>query len=139
MKRLSLHIVGAVAVAVAGVSAWAQGCESRDEIPAQSRTASESAAKLVFDQASRGDITSLKANAIPSLQANFTGIRAPSTTTKQLLPARALSSAPRSCWIRATNRARMAASIAVFSVAAAKPPIAPSLTFPVCPQGDMPS
>src|SRR5260370_30208261 len=74
MRRLSLHIVGAVAVAVAGVSAWAQGCESRDEIPAQSRTASESAAKLVFDQASRGDITSLKANAIPSLQANFTGI-----------------------------------------------------------------
>jgi len=74
MKRLSLHIVGAVAVAVAGVSAWAQGCETRDEIPAQSRTASESAAKLVFDQASRGDVNSLKANAIPSLQANFTGI-----------------------------------------------------------------
>jgi hypothetical protein len=38
------------------------------------RTASENAALQVFNQAARGDVNSLRASAIPSLQANFGGI-----------------------------------------------------------------
>lgn len=74
MDRLRLHVFCAVALLAAVVPAWAQGCDTRDEIPAQARAASESAAKQVFDQASRGDVNSMKANAIPSLQSNFGGI-----------------------------------------------------------------
>ena len=74
MKRLSLYIFLAVGLVAARVAARAQGCETRDEIPAQSRTAAENAAQLVFADASRGDVNALKASAIPSLQANFGGI-----------------------------------------------------------------
>jgi hypothetical protein len=74
MKRLCLHIFLAVGLAAAEVAARAQGCDTRDEIPAQSRTAAENAAQLVFAAASRGDVNALRASAIPSLQANFGGI-----------------------------------------------------------------
>ena len=76
MKRWSLLIFAfaAAMLLAGGVPAWPQGCETRDEIPAQMRTASESSAQQAFDQAVRGDVNSLRANAIPSLQANFAGI-----------------------------------------------------------------
>src|SRR5215472_3173013 len=76
MKRWNLltFAFAAAVLLAGGVPGWPQGCETRDEIPAQMRTASESAAQQVFDQAARGDVNSLRANAIPSLQANFGGI-----------------------------------------------------------------
>ncbi|HKF20030.1 MAG TPA: hypothetical protein VKE93_00600 [Candidatus Angelobacter sp.] len=58
----------------AGIPAWAQGCETHDEMAAASRTAIESAAQQTFDQASRGDVNALRDSAIPSLQSNFGGI-----------------------------------------------------------------
>ena len=74
MTRLSLHIFGAAVLLIVGIRGWAQGCTTRDEIPAQTRTASENAAREAFEEASRGDVNSLKAHSIPSLQANFAGI-----------------------------------------------------------------
>src|SRR5215470_2628294 len=74
MKRLSLSIMGVALAFTAGSPAWPQSCEAHDEIPAQSKTAIESAAQKVFEQASRGDVAGLRANAIPSLQSSFNGI-----------------------------------------------------------------
>ncbi len=76
MKRLSLNIFWAITVLTAGVPAWSQGCQTRDEIPAQAKTTMESAAQQVFDQAGRGDVNSLRASAIPSLQSSFNRIAA---------------------------------------------------------------
>lgn len=54
-------------------------------MPEQSRTAMETAAQQVFDQATRGDVNSLKANAVPSLQSNFNGIAAAVNDNKDAL------------------------------------------------------
>ena len=74
MKRLSLQMLLAVGLAATGAGACAQGCDTRDEIPAQARTAAENAAQQIFAAASRGDVNALRASAIPSLQSNFGGI-----------------------------------------------------------------
>ncbi|HMF90087.1 MAG TPA: hypothetical protein VKL40_05540 [Candidatus Angelobacter sp.] len=74
MKPLIPKVFLVIVALAAGIPAWAQGCVTRDEIPAASRTAIESAAQQVFDQASRGDANALRQNAIPSLQSNFGGI-----------------------------------------------------------------
>src|SRR5215471_9884157 len=63
-----------VGLAAAGAGARAQGCDTRDEIPAPARTAAENAAQQIFAAASRGDVNALRASAIPSLQSNFGGI-----------------------------------------------------------------
>jgi hypothetical protein len=76
MKRLSVNIFGAIAVLTAGFSAWSQGCQTRDQISAQAKTTMENAAQQVFEQASKADVSSLRANAIPPLQSNFGGIAA---------------------------------------------------------------
>ncbi|HEX2329539.1 MAG TPA: hypothetical protein VHN74_12515 [Candidatus Angelobacter sp.] len=52
----------------------AQNCATREEIPDQTKTGLEAAARQTFDQASRGDVEGLRTNAIPSLQSNFNGI-----------------------------------------------------------------
>src|SRR5262244_441862 len=74
MKPLIPKVFLVIVALAAGIPAWAQGCVTRDEIPAASRTAIESAAQQVFDQAGRGDVNALRQNAIPSLQSNFGGI-----------------------------------------------------------------
>jgi len=74
MKPLNPKVFLIVVVLAVGIPAWAQGCQTRDEIPAASRTAIENAAQQVFDQASKSDVNSLRQNAIPSLQSNFGGI-----------------------------------------------------------------
>lgn len=74
MKPLKRKVFLTIVALAAGIPAWAQSCETRDEIPAPSRTAVESAAQQVFDQAGRGDVNALREGAIPSLQSNFTGI-----------------------------------------------------------------
>jgi hypothetical protein len=82
LQILNLQIFATAILLTAGVSAFAQGCQTRDEIPAQVRTASESAAQQVFDQAVRGDVNALKASAIPSLQSNFGGVSGAVTDNK---------------------------------------------------------
>jgi hypothetical protein len=72
--KLNLRIVSILIVAAATVPAWSQTCQLRDDMPAAAKSAIENAAQQVFDQASRGDISTLKTNAIPSLQSNFSGI-----------------------------------------------------------------
>jgi hypothetical protein len=74
MKHLTSSILWAATVFAASIPAWPQACETRDEIPAQAKTTMDGAAKQVFDQAASGDVNSLRANAIPSLQSNFGGI-----------------------------------------------------------------
>ena len=69
-----LKILSVLFVLAATAPAWSQTCQTREEIPDQIKSAIESAAQQVFDQSSRGDVNSLRANAIPSLQSNFNGI-----------------------------------------------------------------
>ncbi len=53
---------------------WAQSCQTRDEAPEQIKTAVETGAQKVFEQAAKGDVNGMKANAMPSLQSGFDGI-----------------------------------------------------------------
>lgn len=73
MKSI-LRIISVLIVVMAGLPAWSQSCQMRDDIPDPIKSAVERAAQQVFDQASRGDSNSMKANAIPSLQSSFSGI-----------------------------------------------------------------
>lgn len=82
MKRMNVQMIGVIALAVTGAVALAQGCDTHDEIPAATRTATESAARQAFEQASHGDVNGLNANAIPSLQANFGGVSGAITDNK---------------------------------------------------------
>lgn len=74
MRHLTFKTVAASLMVLAGFPAWSQTCQTHDEIPAQTRTAIETAAQQAYDQASRGDVNTLKTNAVPSLQSNFNGI-----------------------------------------------------------------
>jgi hypothetical protein len=74
MKPLNRKVFLVILAFSAAVPAWAQGCETRDEIAGASRNAIESTAQQTFDQASRGDVNALRGSAIPSLQSNFGGI-----------------------------------------------------------------
>lgn len=69
-----LKILPVLLVLAATVPAWSQTCQTREEIPDQIKSAIENTAQQVFDQSSRGDVNSLRTNAIPSLQSNFNGI-----------------------------------------------------------------
>ena len=51
----------------AGLPAWAQSCQTREEMPEQARTALDNTAKQTFDQAARGDLNSLRTNSITTL------------------------------------------------------------------------
>jgi hypothetical protein len=53
-----------------------QTCQTRDEIPADVRTAIEAAGQQTFDQATRGDIAGLRAGATNALQSSFGGVAA---------------------------------------------------------------
>jgi hypothetical protein len=61
----------AVSLWLAVVPAWAQNCETKDEIPDAAKSAIQTAAKQLFDEASAGDLNGLRANTVP---AQFTGI-----------------------------------------------------------------
>src|SRR5215510_14431709 len=73
MKQLRLLFLTALMIVLAA-SAWAQSCQTRDEIPDQTRGALESTAQKMFEQASRGDVDGLGGNSIASLQSNFNDI-----------------------------------------------------------------
>ncbi len=85
LKILKIKILSAFVVLAASLPAWSQTCLSREEMPEQVKTAIESAAQQVFEQSSRGDVTSLKANSVPSLQSSFNGIAAAVNDNKAVL------------------------------------------------------
>jgi hypothetical protein len=76
MRRLISKTFWTVVVLAAGVPAWSQGCQTREDIPTEAKSSMEAAAKQVFDKAGAGDANGLGASAIPSLQSNFDGITA---------------------------------------------------------------
>ena len=74
MKQLTLKFLVALFVLAGSFSAWAQTCQSKDELAEPARKAIETAAQQIFDQTASGDVNGLKANSAPSLQSNFNGI-----------------------------------------------------------------
>ncbi len=83
MNGFSLKIILALLTVAGSLPAWSQTCQVRDEIPDQVKTAIENSAQQIFEQASRGDVATIRANTIASLQANFNGIAAAVTDNKQ--------------------------------------------------------
>jgi hypothetical protein len=76
MKPLSLKILLTAGILAVAVSAWPQTCQTRDEMPADSKSSMENAAKQAYDRAASGDVSGLQASAIPSLQSSFNGVAA---------------------------------------------------------------
>jgi hypothetical protein len=70
--RLALGIL--LLSSVFTVLTHAQTCLTQGDMDAPTRSALEGVAKRYFDMAARGDITTLKQNAIASLAANFSGV-----------------------------------------------------------------
>src|SRR2546423_6834127 len=75
MKRI-FKISSVLILLAATVPAWAQTCQTREEVSDVVKSAIEAAGQQVFDQASRGDANAIRANSIASLQSNFNGIAA---------------------------------------------------------------
>jgi hypothetical protein len=74
-KRKKWRILVAVVLTL-GMRASAQTCLSADDVDAAARGALESAARRYFDFAAKGDISSTRQSAIPSVAADFGGIEA---------------------------------------------------------------
>jgi hypothetical protein len=74
MQSAGFKLYAAALFLVAGLPAWSQGCQIRDEMNPQTRAGMEAAAQQTYQQASQGDVNGLRGNAIPSLQSNFSGI-----------------------------------------------------------------
>ncbi len=62
-----------------------QSCQSRDEVPADVRSAIEAAGQMAFDQATRGDLGGLRAESTNALQAGFGGVAAAVNDNKDAL------------------------------------------------------
>jgi hypothetical protein len=62
--------------------ARAESCKTADDMDAATRAAISSTGQRYFDMAVKGDLASLRQNAIPSLVSNFGGIEAAVTTHK---------------------------------------------------------
>jgi len=69
--RLCFAVAALAALAAATTSAWAQSCESKEEIPDATKSALQAAGKQLFDSVSAGDMNALRANTLP---AQFNGI-----------------------------------------------------------------
>ncbi|HEV2964959.1 MAG TPA: hypothetical protein VG649_24250 [Candidatus Angelobacter sp.] len=82
MNRLSFRFILAFLTVACAVSSWAQSCQVRDEIPDQVRSAIENSAQQIFEQASRSDVNTIRANTIAALQSNFNGIATAITDNK---------------------------------------------------------
>src|SRR5215469_2229871 len=72
MKR-SLFVLW-LGVALVSAGAWAQTCFTSDDMDAATRSALEATGHRYFEMVARGDAASLKANSIPAVASNFTGI-----------------------------------------------------------------
>lgn len=71
MKQLRLSFLSVLILIGTSLPAWSQTCQTRDEIPDQAKGAMESTAQRIFEQASHGDVDTMKTNSIPSIQSNF--------------------------------------------------------------------
>lgn len=69
-------LLAIVVLVIVSLSARAQTCQTRDEMPPGAKADVDAAAQLAFDQARRGDLGALRASAIASLQAKFDAIAA---------------------------------------------------------------
>jgi hypothetical protein len=87
MKHLTFKILAASLLLAGTFSAWAQTCQSKDDIAEPARQAVAAAAQKAFDQSARADIQGLQASAIPSLQSNFSGIAGAVNDNKDAFPA----------------------------------------------------
>jgi len=85
-KQLMFKILAISMILAGSLSAWAQTCQSREEVPEPARKSIEAAAQQVFDQSSRDDVQGIKASAIPSLQSNFAGIAGAVNDNKDAFP-----------------------------------------------------
>jgi len=74
MKQLRLPFLSVLILVAASLPARSQTCQTRDEIPDQAKSAMESTAQRIFEQANHGDADTMRANSIPSLQSNFSDI-----------------------------------------------------------------
>jgi len=81
-RRIALAVIG---LGMLSVAVQAQTCFSGSDMDQPTRTALENAGKKYFDYASRGDVASLRQNAIPSLAANFAGIESAVVENKPVL------------------------------------------------------
>ncbi len=84
-NRVSVKVLSACVVLSAVLPLGAQTCQTRDDIPAQTRAAIEAGAQQTFDQSSRGDIAGLVTNSDDSLKANFGGVAAAVTDNHDAL------------------------------------------------------
>jgi hypothetical protein len=74
LRRISCTAFLVLLIA-AGVSrAWAQTCDTGNDLNAATKSAIESAAQRYFSMSAQGDVAGLKANAIPAVAGNFGGI-----------------------------------------------------------------
>jgi hypothetical protein len=64
------------AVAFAPLSAWAQSCQTSSDLDDATRGAVTAAGQRLFTMATKGDVASVRQNAIPSLASDFSGIEA---------------------------------------------------------------
>lgn len=73
--RRALYLACAILLIASWSSrSWAQSCETGDDINTATKSAIESAAQRYFNMSAQGDVAGLKANAIPAVAGNFTGI-----------------------------------------------------------------
>jgi hypothetical protein len=73
-RSVSLLCSTSLFLVLGALSSPAQTCDSGPDLNAETKSAIESAAQRYFNMSAQGDVAGLKANAIPAVAANFTGI-----------------------------------------------------------------
>jgi hypothetical protein len=73
-RHMGYYLLAVWLLLLAAMPALAQTCKDSDEIDSATRASIENAATRFHDMSVRGDVAGLRANAIPSLAANFAGI-----------------------------------------------------------------
>jgi len=74
MKSKVLKFMLPIVLLATGLPVWAQSCQTRDDLPEQTRAALDAAAQQTFDQASRGDVNAIRATIAPAYANSFDGI-----------------------------------------------------------------
>ncbi|MFZ0808613.1 MAG: hypothetical protein WAN03_20635 [Candidatus Sulfotelmatobacter sp.] len=73
-SRIRLFFAVLFAITSLGVRAWTQSCQTSSDLDDATRSAITSAAQRFFDMAAKGDLASMKQNAVASLASDFSGI-----------------------------------------------------------------
>jgi hypothetical protein len=74
LRRASYLTLAILLVAAWSSLSYGQSCESGADLNPAAKSAIESAAQRYFSMSTQGDVAGLKANAIPAVAGNFTGI-----------------------------------------------------------------